>query len=177
MGKTRRKTEASAPVGIATQDEFEQNLNEIARLGVLLEQEEAACERECLEVASRYEQTTGDLKKRIGLLMKACESYAATRRGELFGDRKSSETLMAVYGYRWGKPALQTLPGWTFDRVLELLDRSRRRAYIVTKRTLNKDALRQHVRPEVLASLGLCITQKETFFVDRKKIVPSPVKE
>lgn len=44
---------------------------------------------------------------------------------------------------------------------------SPRRAYLVTKVTPDKDAIRLHVKPHKLAKLGMQIKQDETFYVER----------
>lgn len=53
------------------------------------------------------------------------------------------------------------------SRVDTLLKTTRRKAYLVTKVTPDKDAIRQHVKPHKLAKLGLEIKQVETFYVER----------
>lgn len=62
-------------------------------------------------------------------------------------------------------------PPWTaspdWDKVVALLKATRRKAYLVTKMTPDKEAIRLHVKPHKLAKLGLEIRQEETFYVER----------
>lgn len=90
------------------------------------------------------------------------------RRDELFSKgRKSGTTALTTYGYRLGQPSLKPAKGWTWDKIVALLKTTRRKAYLVTKVTPDKDAIRQHVKPHKLAKLGLEIKQVETFYVER----------
>ena len=90
------------------------------------------------------------------------------RRDELFvKGRKSGTTALTTYGYRLGQPTLKPTKGWTWDKIVALLKTTRRKAYLVTKVTPDKDAIRLHVKPHKLAKLGLEIRQVETFYVER----------
>lgn len=55
----------------------------------------------------------------------------------------------------------------TWAKVVQLLKTTRRKVYLVTKVTPDKEAIRQHVKPHKLAKLGLKIEQVETFYVER----------
>lgn len=134
-----------------------------------------------LEITQRYGQTYAVCPECRQALAKALgpetyrancgdypEQWAAPRREELFAKgRKSGTTALTTYGYRLGQPSLKPANGWTWAKVVQLLKTTRRKVYLVTKVTPDKEAIRQHVKPHKLAKLGLKIEQVETFYVER----------
>jgi phage host-nuclease inhibitor protein Gam len=88
-----------------------------------------------------------------------------------FGPARSIEALHGAVGWRTGQPALKTLAGWTFDRVLQTLKRAGTLAYIRVKEEVHKQNLlsdRDALGPEKLRQFGLRVVQEETFFVEPK---------
>jgi phage host-nuclease inhibitor protein Gam len=66
---------------------------------------------------------------------------------------------------------LKTLPGWTFDRVLQTLKTAGALDYIRVKEEVHKQNLlsdRESIGPERLREIGLRVVQEETFFVEPK---------
>lgn len=163
----RTKTVATNQHVLAKHEDFTESLDRIATLGVELDAKQAAKEKEIQEVTLRHDPKITEIIKEMEELTEACELYASPRRKELFGKQKSAQSSLTTYGYRLGQPSLKTLAGWTWDKVLALLEKSRRRAYIQTKKSVNKEAIRLHVSVKRLGKIGLKIEQKETFFVER----------
>ncbi len=88
-----------------------------------------------------------------------------------FGPARSIETLHGAVGWRTGQPALKTLAGWTFDRVLQTLKCAGALAYIRVKEEVHKQNLlsdRDALGSEKLRQFGLRVVQEETFFVEPK---------
>ena len=155
MGKIRTTTKATDQQVIKDKAEFCQTLDDIARKGVEL-------------VLTEHDPKISELAREIARLTKLAEQWASPRRDELFAKgRKSGTTALTTYGYRLGQPSLKPAKGWTWDKIVALLKSTRRRAYLVTKVTPDKEAIRQHVKPHKLAKLGLEIKQVETFYVER----------
>lgn len=168
MGKIRTTTKATDQQIIKDRAEFCQTLDDIARKGVELDTLQAAKEAALQQVLTEHDHRISELAKDIDRLTKMAEQWAAPRREELFPrGRKSAATALTTYGYRLGQPTLKPAKGWTWDKVVALLKSTRRKAYLVTKVTPDKDAIRQHVKPHKLANLGLEIKQVETFYVER----------
>ena len=120
------------------------------------------------QVLTEHDPKISELSREIARLTKLAEQWASPRRDELFArGRKSGTTALTTYGYRLGQPTLKPAKGWTWDKIVALLKTTRRKAYLVTKVTPDKDAIRQHVKPHKLAKLGLEIKQVETFYVER----------
>lgn len=120
------------------------------------------------QVLTEHDPKISELTKEIARLTKMAEQWASPRRADLFTKgRKSGTTALTTYGYRLGQPSLKPAQGWTWDKVVALLKSTRRKAYLVTKVTPDKEAIRLHIKPHKLAKLGMQIKQEETFFVER----------
>ena len=147
MGKIRTTTKATDQQVIKDKAEFCQTLDDIARKGVELDTLQAAKEAAMQQVLTDHDPKISELTREIDRLTKLAEQWASPRRDELFArGRKSGTTALTTYGY---------------------LKTTRRKAYLVTKVTPDKDAIRLHVKPHKLAKLGLEIKQVETFYVER----------
>lgn len=166
----RRTTTKATDRGVITsQEEFIATLDRIARLGVHLDMLQAAKETAMQQVLTEHDPEINDVVMGLDQLTKRAEQWVSPRREELFSKgKKSASTALTTYGYRLGNPSLKPAKGWTWDKVTSLLKSTRRKAYLVTKTTPNKDAIRLHVKPHKLAKLGMEIKQEETFFVERK---------
>ena len=159
MGKIRTTTKATDQQVIKDKAEFCQTLDDITRKGVELDTLQAAKEAAMQQVLTDHDPKISELTREIDRLTKLAEQWASPRRDELFSKgRQSGTTALTTYGYRLG---------WTWDKIVALLKTTRRKAYLVTKVTPDKDAIRQHVKPHKLAKLGLEIKQVETFYVER----------
>lgn len=168
MSKKRTTTKATDQQVVKDQAEFIKTLDDIARKGVELDTLQAAKEAALQKVLTDHDPRISDLISEIDRLTRMAEQWASPRRPELFKDgKKSASTALTTYGYRLGQPTLKPASGWTWTKVTALLKTTRRKAYLVTKVALDKEAIRQHVKPNKLAKLGLKIEQVETFFVER----------
>lgn len=168
MSKTRTTTKATDQQVIKDRAEFCQTLDDIARKGVELDTLQAAKEDALQQVLTEHDPRISELAKEIDRLTKMAEQWASPRREELFpAGKKSSTTALTTYGYRLGQPTLKPAQGWTWDKVVALLQATRRKAYLVTKVTPDKEAIRLHVKPNKLAKLGMQIKQEETFYIER----------
>lgn len=165
----RRTTTKATDRGVITsQEEFIATLDRIARLGVHLDMLQGAKETAMQQVLTEHDPEINDVARGIDQLTRRAEQWASPRRYELFPrGKKSATTALTTYGYRLGNPSLKPAKGWTWDKIVALLKTTRRKAYLVTKVTPDKDAIRQHVKPHKLAKLGLEIKQVETFYVER----------
>lgn len=162
------KTKATDQQVITSQEEFINTLDQIARLGVKLDTLQATKETAVQKVLTEHDPEIKKVSGDIDQLTKRAEQWASPRRDELFSKgKKSASTALTIYGYRLGNPSLKPAKGWTWDKVVKLLQDTHRKAYLVTKMTPDKEAIRLHVKPHKLAKLGLEIKQEETFYVER----------
>lgn len=164
------KTKRIKAPALKTRAEFDGAVDELARLTVELRTGEAERDAEIQKVRARYEPAITVVTDTIKLLALSVEKFAEDHREELFvGKVKSAETPLAVFGFRLGQPTLKTLSkAWTWERVLEALRAAGMKRFVREKAEPDKDAMKQHLTAEQLASVGCRIDQAETFFVEPK---------
>lgn len=168
MSKTRTTTKATDQQVIKDRAEFCQTLDDIARKGVELDTLQAAKEAAMQKVLTDHDPRISELTKDIDRLTKMAEQWAAPRREELFAQGTQVRHHRPDHlRLPPGQPSLKPANGWTWAKVVQLLKTTRRKVYLVTKVTPDKEAIRQHVKPHKLAKLGLKIEQVETFYVER----------
>lgn len=153
---------------VSTRADAEKVLGEIAADTADLNALKAQLDQELTAVRQKFEGRIDGIAKQIeqksGLLQQWAEASP-----EEFGEKKSIDFLHGRLGFRTGNPSLKTLSGWTFKRVLEVIDR----AFVRTKEELDKEGvLSAHARGELaekeLRSVGLRVVQDEAFFVEPK---------
>lgn len=162
--KTRTKVAAPALV-IRDRAELDIVVGDIARLKT----EESALTSHMneritairAEFEGRLTEITGDLAVKTG----AVANWASANTQE-FDGKKTLRTIHGDIGWRTGTPALKTLKGWTWDRVLEKLAISGLDRFIRTKAEVDKQAILIERDQIELAPLGVQVVQDETFFVD-----------
>jgi phage host-nuclease inhibitor protein Gam len=166
-----KKTTRIKASSLRTRAEFDAAVDQLARTTVELRKLEAARDEQLQRVRATFDEPCADRSSQIDGLALAVEKYAEEHRDELFtGKVKSSETALALFGFRFGQPTLKTLnKAWTWDRVLEQLDSLNLGRFIRTKRECDKDAMKQHLDAAALATVGCRIDQAETFFVEPKE--------
>lgn len=153
---------------VSSRADAEKLLGEISRDTADLNALKAQLDQELTAVRQKYEGRidgfTKQIEQKSGLLQQWAESAP-----EEFGAKKSIDFLHGRIGFRTGNPALKTLSGWTFKRVLEVIDRT----FVRTKEELDKElVLASHARGELddkgLRGVGLRVVQDEAFFVEPK---------
>ena len=95
--------------------------------------------------------------------------WAKANRKELFGDRKSYETPLAVLSFRYGNPTLKLLSSkdsWD-DVIVELKADKVGKQFVKVKEEADKRGLLK-MADEWLAKFRMRVTQSETFAVDPK---------
>lgn len=103
-------------------------------------------------------------------LLESVQAWAEAHPEE-FAKAKSISLTHGVIGWRTGTPALKTLSGWTFDRVLEKLKTlgGKWLGYVRQVETVDKQLIiadRNMIGEATLKSVGLRVVQAETFFCE-----------
>jgi phage host-nuclease inhibitor protein Gam len=146
---------------VATRADAETLLGEIAADTATLNALRAELDGEVTAVRQKYEGRIDALAKQLeqksGLLQQWAEASP-----EEFAERKSIDFLHGRLGFRTGNPKLKTLAGWTFDRVLGVIDA----LFVRVKRDLDKETILSAYA--ALRAVGLRVVQEETFFVEPK---------
>lgn len=100
------------------------------------------------------------------------QTYAVENKELRFKKRKSKEFAHGVYGFRTGTPKLKQKKGYTWKKILNLLQKHLP-AYVRTIHEAAKDRiLADRNTPEVaehLAAVGIEVIQEESFFIELKK--------
>lgn len=171
------------PPALATAADFHAALAEITLLqnsaAVLTARRDRLVQKLHARSATRLAPLTAALEARLALV----ERYARDHRDTLLPrDRKSVALATATIGWRTGNPAVKLAPGQPGEAaVIATLKAHQLHHYIVTTETLARArilAAAQHDDPSAphlatpagtavpLATLGLQITQAETFYVE-----------
>ena len=100
------------------------------------------------------------------------QAFALENKDELFGKKKSMESVHGIIGFRTGTPKLKTLKGFTWGAVTNLL-KEFLPAYVRISEEPAKDKLLADREDEEVAVLfpkvGIAVAQDETFYVEPKK--------
>ena len=88
----------------------------------------------------------------------------AEENPELFADKKSVEWTHGSFGFRTGMPKLSTRKGFKWPAVFELV-KTKFSNYIRVKEELDKEKIMADRNDLDLKSIGLEVTQDESFFV------------
>lgn len=152
-----------------TREEMERLVGEITTLKIREQKLTAEMNRRVTEVRQGYEAELGRIGEEIHGKMLAAREWADANLAE-FGKGKSLRMTHGVIGWKIGNPMLETLSGWTWDRVLEKLRAlSAWSAYVRTKYEVNKEALladRETFTAGGLKDVGLRVVREERFYVE-----------
>ena len=127
------------------------------------------------EIRDEYSADLEILGKDNEMLMAVIKGYVTQNKDSLLEkDRRSFETLYGKIGFRMGMPTLKTLRGLKWDDVVVLL-KQYAPDYVRTVEEVNKEKLIGDREKEgigdKLDTLGVKVSQTETFFIDLKKEV------
>ena len=104
-----------------------------------------------------------------------CESFSAHHRDLVLSGKQSSQTKLALFGYRKSPGILKTLNSkFTFTKALGLLKEAGKLTCIKVTETLDKQAVRRDIPESELPSYGLRLDAPEEFWVEPKKATQTP---
>ncbi len=165
MSKNRIKL--SQPV-IRTREEMESLVNEITLTKLNERKITAQMDLQIASVRERYELQLGECKKFIEEKTELARVWAEAHPEE-FGKKKSIDFLAGTVGFRTGTPKLALLNrSWTWEKVLRAVE-TLLPNFIRTKTEIDKEniiAQRADIGDDYLATLGIKVTQGESFFVE-----------
>lgn len=157
--------------------EFSAALDEIATLQVKLRILEAKRDKAIQLARDAHAKDIDAVSAQLKSTLALAEKFAESHRDEILPPgKKSSETALAIYGFRLGNPTLKPLnKRWTWGTILGAVRTRFQGRFIRTKEELDKDALKAQLSDEQLASVGCRIEQSEDFFIDAKEqATPTP---
>jgi len=152
-----------------TRDEAFALADEIARDIVANRALVAERDQHVQDVQDKYNPLIEANDKAVDAKIALVAVYAKAHRGELFGDKKSADTPLAVLSFRYGNPTLKTLSAKdTWDDITKLLEADEDgKEFVKVKKDVDKRGLLKKTA-EWLAKFRLRVTQSETFAVDPK---------
>ena len=158
-----------------TRADVESLVEQIALVTIQRDRNMAAMDEEIAEVRRQYGESIARCGALIDAALAECRAWAEAHPEE-FAARKSIDMLHGTVGFRIGNPALKTLRGVTWERVLEKLNDMGLVAYIRTKLEPDKEKMladRDDAIGELFGQIGVQVKQDETFFVEPKR-EPAP---
>ena len=124
----------------------------------------------------RHEPAIAQLDKEIDEKAKVLEEWVETQD---LGEKKSLRMLGGVVGYKTSPPKLALLSRWTWDGVLEALQK-KWRSYVrlhpeVDKMQIKRDHKLGKISDAELKAMGCKIESEDRFFIDLNKAIPANV--
>ena len=128
-----------------------------------------ARDQEIQAVQDKYNPQIEAADKTIDAKIAMLAVWAKEHRKDLFGDKKSYETPLAILSFRYGNPTLKLLSSKdSWDDVIAHLKADKEgKEFVKVKEEADKRGLMKKAA-EWLAKFRLRVTQSETFAVDPK---------
>jgi len=151
-------------------------LGEIAELHHRRDGHAVALNGEVQLARLRHEPVIAHLDKDIEEKAKVLEEWVETQD---LGAKKSLRMLGGVVGYKTSPPKLALLSRWTWDSVLEVLQK-KWRSYVrlhpeVDKMQIKRDHKLGKISEADLKAMGCKIESQDRFFIDVNKAIPANV--
>lgn len=173
MSKTRIKK--SLNLVIRDRAEAESHVNTVAALVNERRATAADMDEEILNLKRTYEVELANLDVQIKVGTDHLEAWAVANPDE-FGKKKSIEFLAGIIGFRTGTPKLALLNRqWNWELVTAAVENLLPN-FIRNKPEVDKEAIiaQREELAEFLPSVGVKVTQGETFFVEPKLTEEKP---
>jgi phage host-nuclease inhibitor protein Gam len=183
MSKTTRIKAES----FGSQAEFNDAVDRVTWIDTETRRLEALRDAVLLRVKERYNAKIETLVTERELTVTRCALYAEANRKTLLPDEtkaKSRLTRLSTWGFRLGQQKLETLKGWTWQKVLGALKAKGLADYIRTKEEVDKEGIiadaKKHGHlcihdetggadlPVPLPEVGVRLVQEEAFFIEPK---------
>lgn len=178
---TRKKKKIITGV---TPEEMEAAFAEYAKADSRTNKIKAEMELQITRIREKNQEELNQLQKVMDEKFDVMQAYAQENKENLFGKKKSLETVHGVIGFRLGTPKLKTRKGFTWESVLQLL-KTYLPDYVRTKHEAAKDKLiadrekkmiveDKGVKTEIalqdrMAICGVVVDEDESFYVEPKK--------
>jgi len=157
--------------GVST-EQMETAFGEYAVADAKLAKVNATIDVQMTAIREKYADEIGKLNETKDKAFDVMQTFAVENKDELFGKRKSIESVHGTIGFRTGTPKLKTLKGFTWGAVTNLL-KEFLPSYVRISEEPAKDKLLADREDEEIAALfpkiGIAVTQDETFYVEPKK--------
>ena len=159
---------------LTSPESLDTHVAECVRLKIKLTQATAKKDAEVAAVEKKHTFEITELQRYIAEIETRVHEYCTAHRADLFSDKKSRETSLAVFGFEITPPRVETANRkikWA-DVVERLLRLGWGKAYVRTPEPKpDKEALladREKLTPEQTTAAGIVFCQDEQFFIRPK---------
>lgn len=160
-----------------TSEAMEAAFSEYAIADAKLQKINATIDVQMTQIREKYADDIAKLTEKKDKAFDVMQAFAVENKAELFGKKKSLESVHGTIGFRTGTPKLKTLKGFTWPAVTNLLKEFLPGYVRVTEEPAKDKLLADRELDEVAAlfpKVGISVAQDETFFVEPKKETPNP---
>lgn len=171
---SQTETLAGRALKITSPESLDTHVAEAVRLKIKLTQATAKKDAEVAAVEKKHTAEITELQRFIAEIEMRVLDYCNANRCELFADKKSRETSLAVFGFEMTPPRVETASRkikWA-DVVERLLRLGWGKAYLNQPDPKpDKNALladREKLSPEQITAAGIQFCQDEQFFIRPK---------
>lgn len=134
-----------------------------------------ALQNEELQAARKHDEKIREARERIDKYVRALEPWTKEQTN-LMDEKKSIDLAHGTVGFRTSNRKTRFLQGWTSEKCLEVMRKSKRlRNWIRTKQEVNFQLILVDSRPEVgklkekdLQKIGVEVWREESFYVEPK---------
>jgi phage host-nuclease inhibitor protein Gam len=153
-------------------EKMEEAFGEYAKADARMQKINATMDVEFTKIRDKYSEELNKLSQIKEQNFDIMQAFAMENKDELFGKKKSIESVHGVIGFRVGTPKLKTLKGFTWGAVTNLLKEFLPAYVRITEEPAKDKLLADRDNDEVSAffpKVGISVVQDESFFVEPKK--------
>jgi len=165
-----------ARIARLSREDIEAAIRELCIATVRLDEQQARLNLDLARAREVHEPALAALNATVDEQTALVRAWADAHPEE-FATRKSIVMVHGTLGYRIGQPALKTIRGITWDKVLALL-KAAFPAYVRVKEEIDREAIladRESLGSDALAATGLRVEQAERFYVEVNREAVKPV--
>jgi len=164
------KTRIKPAPDIASRAEFDAVLDSIAEDQIHRDQLVLDRDAKLNTVREEFDAEIELHNTRMSAAVARAERYAAIHRESIFGKLKSAATALTYFGFRTNTPSLVLFSrNWSWKSVLEAIKQRGLLHLVITKESVDKDAVKAQLDDATRAAIGTRIEQLEVFFVEPKR--------
>jgi phage host-nuclease inhibitor protein Gam len=157
--------------GVSTET-MEENFGIYAVADAKLAKINATIDVQMTAIREKYADEITRLNETKEKAFEVLQAFAVEKKDELFGKKKSLESVHGTIGFRTGTPKLKLLKGFTWGAVTNLL-KEFLPEYVRTTEEPAKDKLLADRDDDntrnMFGKVGISVVQDETFYVEPKK--------
>lgn len=164
---TRIKTSTAT---FTSETQFKNCVDEIAALQLEIDAEVAEYNEQKALADKKFKAAIQRKKERLNQKLATAEMYATHNRTELLGEKQTSETRLADFGFRKSPGVIKQLNRkWSVGASIEALKAAGKTVCIKVTERLDKQAVKSQIPEADQAKYGLRTEYPEDFWIEAKK--------